>query len=816
MSLLLSAVVSIPFIISTACGQENLPPIHHAPDREFHAVNIDLNLKFDLQKKEIFGIAVEKIVPLRSNFDTIRLDAVDMAIETVTMNGRPLGFRYDGNILSIGLRRSCVLEDTLTCTITYSAFPKKGIFFVQADSAYPDRTPQVWSQSEMEDARYWFPCHDYPDDFLTSSVTVTVPEDWTAVSNGIMEKVAPDRKDKTKTFKWVESKPHVVYLISIVAGKYSVVDDHYGVVPIYYYVAPEYARYASENFSHTPDILKFLSDVTGYNYPWQKLSLAAVTDFTFGGMENVSAITLTDNTMHSPDAEPQVTSTDLISHETAHQWFGDLLTCRSWADAWLNEGFATYFEALYSEHAFGENEFNYEIYRDQREVVNADHNERRPTVYDRYNDPVDLFSVYIYPRGADILHMLRGILGDQLFFKAIKYYVHEFQHRNVDTHDFANAVREATGYNLDWFFDEWLYNGGHPDFDVSYDYSDSLHLLTLHVAQTQEVDSVTPVYRMPVDIYIVTPQQNILRTIWVDSLNDTYSLGVAEKPLMVNFDEGDHVLKELNFQKSVDELSYQLKHDPSAVGRVWAAGELSKAQSAGGDKSAAEAENALIEGLRNDSFWGVRLECVQALSSFDDEKVERAVEGAIEDGDPRVQEEAINEISKYKDINVTAALENLYKVKRNYFVRAAAVKALSSIEGKKAAAIIENALVQDSYEEVIKIAALSSLAMMDSSRAYDKAVAFSKYGQPQSLRVRAINEIAELEPKSEETLGLLKKYLSDPYIWARMIAISSLGRIGDKSVIPLLQEREKLETDGRLKEAARRAIESLSRREKGE
>ncbi|MFZ1081597.1 MAG: M1 family aminopeptidase [Candidatus Kryptoniota bacterium] len=807
-----SAFVSISiaflstFVVLTVSAQEKLPPIHHAPDREFHAINIDLSLKFDLQKKEVFGTAVEKIVPLRVNLDTVHLDAVDMTINKVSMSGRSLGYNYDGKTLSIGLSKSYGLDDTLTYTITYSTFPKKGIFFVEADSAYPDRAPQVWSQSEMEDARYWFPCHDYPDDFLTSSVTATVPEDWTVVSNGVMEKETTARKDSTKTFKWVESKPHVIYLISIVAGKYSIVDDHYGKVPIYYYVAPEYAKYAKENFSHTPDILKFYSDATGYEYPWQKLALSTVTDFTFGGMENVSAITLTDNTMHNPDAEPQESSTDLVSHETAHQWFGDLLTCRSWSNAWLNEGFATYFEALYGEHAFGEDHFNYEMYHDHQEVVGSDNVERRPTVYNRYYNSVDLFGIYIYPRGASILHMLRGIVGKELFFKAIQHYVHKSEHQNVDSHDFANAVREATGYNLNWFFDEWLYKGGHPVFNVNYDCNDSLHSLVLHVAQTQKVDSMTPVYRMPVDIYIVTPSQKMTKTVWVDSLSNTYTFDVAEKPLMVNFDEDDYLLKELNFKKSVDELSYQLKNDPDVVGRVWAADELS-------DQTTNGAEDALIDGLKGDSFWGVRMTCAQALSNFDDKKVEEALKEAIGDSDARIQDEAIKGLAKYKDAALAPLLEQLYNSQKNYFVRAAAVKALASIEGEKATPILEDALTQDSFEQVIKIAALNSLVMIDSAKAYDEAVEFTKYGEPQPLRLQGMNEMVRLKPKSEETVNLLKKYLDDPYIWTRMVAINSLGRVGDKSIVPLLQDREKAETDGRLQQAARRAIESINKRE---
>jgi len=782
-----------------------LPPRHFPPNREFHMVNVGLNLSFDMQKRELFGTAVETIVPLRAQYDSIRLDAVDMTIRTVTMGGRQLGFSYDGRTLSIGLGKYYGLDDTLSYTIVYSTFPQKGVFFVEPDSAYPDRSPQVWSQSEMEDARYWYPCHDYPDDFLTSSVDVTVPEDWNVVSNGILQKMSVDNEMKTKDFHWVESKPHVIYLISFVAGKYSIVNDSLGNIPIYYYVEPKYEKFAAENFSHTPDIVNFYSEVTGYPYPWQKLSLAAVGDFTFGGMENVSAITLTDQTMHDKNAEPQVESTGLVAHETAHQWFGDLLTCRSWSNAWLNEGFATYFDALYTRHAFGEDEFDYQMYDNQNEVLRADREERRPTVYDRYNDPVDLFSVYIYPRGADILNMLRGFLGDKLFFRAIQHYVHEYKHQNVDTHDFENAVEEATGYNLYWFFDEWVYKAGHPVYDVSYKYDMNSHEMVLNVRQTQTVDSLTPVYRMPVDLLIESPSQKISCRVWVDSSSNTYTFNLSEAPSMVNFDENDLLLKELDFKKSVTELAYQLEHDTNVAGRIWAVDQLAETDSD-------DAARPLIDALKNDPFWGVRQECAKELSRFRSSPVENALRLATGDKDARVAEEAINSLASFKDASLSDLLEKIYDSQTNYFVRAAAVRTLAAVAPGDAGSVIRKALEEDSYGEVIRSAALRALAKVDSSKALDEAMEMARYGEPQTLRLLSMREISRLAPDNE-AMRILTSYLTDPYIWARLTAMYSLGRVGDKSVIPLLQEREKLETDGRLKDAARRAIESISKRE---
>ncbi|MGC8653571.1 MAG: M1 family aminopeptidase [Candidatus Kryptoniota bacterium] len=803
--------VLLYFIGSSAAqpqGMERgLPPIHHAPDREFHMINVDLHLKFDLFRKKVYGSAVETIVPLRVDYDSVRLDAVDMRIEKVSMGDRILSFTYDGKKLVIGLDRKYSPDDTLTYTVVYSTVPRKGIFFVLPDTAYPERVPQIWSQSEMEDARNWFPCHDYPDDFVKSSVTATVPDDWVVVSNGVLKKVEEHSASRTKTFQWVEDKPHVVYLISIVAGKYSIVKDRFDEIPIYYYVPSVDRENARENFSHTPDILKFYSNVTGYRYPWQKLSLAAVSDFTYGGMENVSAITLTDATIHSANAEPQISSTGLIAHEIAHQWFGDLLTCRTWSNAWLNEGFATYFEALYGKHAFGDDHFSFEMYNDQKQVLNADKLERRPTVYNRYYNAVDLFGPYIYARGADILNMLRGVIGDKLFYKAIKYYVHKFCHQNVDTHDFENAVREATGYNLYWFFDEWVYKAGHPVFDVSYKYDSTAHRVFLKVKQTQTVDSLTPVYKMPVDVYIVTPSEKVIEKVWVDSTLNSYAFSVPEKPLMVNFDEGNYLLKEIKFQKSADELGYQLMHDPDAAGRIWAASQLSKCKGQGAVK-------ALSNGALNDKFWAVRVECLNSLKNFSDLSVEQVFKAALRDKDQRVQVAAIDALAKLKAVSAKDLFKDLFERSSNYYVKAAAVKALAEVTGRSAMPFIERALKLSSHQEVIRGAALAALEKVDSSKAYEYAVRFARYGMPPSLRLQAIGALSRLGPANEKTISLLKEYASDPYIWARLAAITSLGKVGETDVIPLLKLREEEEADGRLKEAAKQAIWMIEMRQK--
>lgn len=801
----------LPFLfivtISTARAQ-TLPPVHHAPNREFHMSNVVIRLSFDMTTKTVFGKVSETITPFRTALDSIHLNAVDMHITNVSMHGQQLEYRYDGKILTVFFTKPYGLDDQLTYTITYTTQPTRGIFFITPDKGYPHRNPEVWSMSEPEDARYWFPCHDYPDDFTASEMIATVPADWTVISNGVLKAVTPVDNGTEKTFDWVEPRPHVVYLISIIAGVFQEFKDHYGNLPIDFYSDPTYGSMIQSNFSQEPDIVKFYSQITGQPFPWEKLALTTVTNFTWGGEENVSAITLTDGTLHDADAEPEISSVPLIAHETAHQWFGDLLTTRNWANSWLNEGFATYFEALYREHAYGENEFRYEMYNNHRQVIAADNVERRPTVYNRYYDPVDVFGTYIYPRGASMLNMLRFFLGDTLFDRAIRHYVSEYKHKNVDTHDFAEAIGQATGYNVNWFFKEWLYKAGHPDFNVNYSYDPANQMVVMHVGQTQTVDSLTPVYKTPVDIQIVTSLSTVTRRVWIDSLSNTYDFQVTGKPLMVTFDQGHWLLDQVHFPKSTSELKYQLVHDSDVIGRISAADQLE-------NDHYDSAEAPLITALKDDNFWAVRRKCATLLGNYNNAEAETALVAAVDDKDSRVQEAAINSLGEFKhDDKIASLLRGIFYDRTNYFVRAASITAITKVDPDMALHVIYTALDRDSYHEILRTTALTNLTKIRPDMGHEIAVNYAKYGEPEYLRTAGISVMTSLNMDHKETISLLSKYVSDPYIWVRAGAINGLGQIGGKSVIPLLKERMKVEPDGRLVDMAKKAIKSIESREK--
>ncbi|HEX9007255.1 MAG TPA: M1 family metallopeptidase, partial [Bacteroidota bacterium] len=451
-----------------------------ARDRSFHVVHYALDVSFDETRKSVDGRTTITLVPFLPSLTRVELDAEELAIHRVTARGRTLSFTLEPKVLSIALDRACSPRDTVVLTVEYSCTPKRGLYFTQPDSA-AHKPWIIWTQGEDMDNHFWFPCYDFPNDKATSEVTGTVNSSYQFVSNGRLLSVKEDKAHGTRTWHWSQELPHSSYLIMLAAGKYAVLHDRAGTVPLDYYVYPGQEADAQACFAETPAIMKFFTEKTGAAFPWAKYAQIELTDFMYGGMENTSATTLLDESIIL-DARARIdeSTASLIAHEMAHQWFGDLLTCKDWRHLWLNESFASYFDPLYYEATRGREEYDYQMYNAQQAGVNVDRALGRK--------PVVSFGTYttnVYPRGAAVLHMLRYVLGDSLFWRAIRHYVAAYRFQAVETNDLKQAIEQATGQNLYWFFDEWLYKAGHPVYDVSYSWSDTARILHLAVRQTQ-------------------------------------------------------------------------------------------------------------------------------------------------------------------------------------------------------------------------------------------------------------------------------------------------------------------------------------------
>lgn len=318
--------------------------------------------------------------------------------------------------------------------------------------------------------------------------------------------------------------------------------------------------------------MAYFNSLFGYDYPWDKYDQVEVP--FGGGAESTSATAMGERVIVDERAELDFPSLGIVSHELAHQWWGDLVTLRTWSEAWINESFATYCDYLYFEYALGPEEGAVNLL-DKKNAYLKEARERyiRPIVFDRYDGPPDVFDSHSYPKGACVLHMLRGILGDDAFFRTLSAFLHENEFRVADTHDFMKAVKDVTGLNLDWFFEQWLFKPGHPVFEVSFDWDAAASAVRLRVKQVQDTSKGIPIYKMPVKIAITTSDGTQVHQVWINDEDELFDFQSSSRPLLVRFDEGNVLLKELNFLRSREELLFQLRKD-DVIGRMEAASEL--------------------------------------------------------------------------------------------------------------------------------------------------------------------------------------------------------------------------------------------------
>ncbi len=605
----------MPMNFAAWAGEPGATPPHALPgdramwprDRVVDVKHIKVHIKVDVPGKSIAGVATHTVAPLNDGLRWVEFDAVEMAIESVTVARAAAAFEYDGARLRVDLGGARKRGQDVSIAIAYRATPRLGLYFIAPDEAYPDKPLQVWSQCQDEDTRYWIPCYDYPNEKQTTEMIATVPGDWYALSNG---RLLQDKKnrDGTRTLHWHQDRPHATYLITLAAGEFARIDASRPGLTIDYFVEEKDLEDARRSFQNTPAMIALFEEVTGVAFPWAKYSQVVVRDFVFGGMENTSATTMTENILVDRKAARDFTADDLVSHELAHMWWGDLLTCRDWSHGWLNESFATFAEFLWDEQHRGVDEYR------QGVIVNTDlylgERYRRPIVTNVYHEPIDIFDRHLYEKGSLVLNMLRGLLGDDQFFRSIRRYCTSNQERSVITQDLIQAFEDETGRNLEWFFDQWVFKPGHPELKVSWSWDDATRLATVNVKQTQKTDDGTPLFRIPVTIDFrkgrARPQAF---TVEIDEREHNFIFPLAAKPDLCRFDPYNRVLKVLDFEKSIGELRLQLTDDDDIAGREAAAKALGK-------KGGPEAVVALERAVMSDRFWGVQAAAAKALGAI--------------------------------------------------------------------------------------------------------------------------------------------------------------------------------------------------------
>jgi aminopeptidase N len=757
----------------------------YARSRDYDLQHSRIALRFDLDQKKVIGDVTHTLTVLRDSTSKIVFDSVGLTIQSVTVNKSSAKFETKDDKLIIPLATPAHTGEKFDVTIRYEGKPTKGLYFILPDKDYPDRPKQVWSQGESEDTRYYLPTYDYPNDRLTTETILTVPASWITVANGKLINIV-EAANGMKIWTWRESVPSSTYLITVVAGEFDEAKDSWRGIPVTYYAPKGRGDRLSINYSRTPQMIELFSKKLGVDYPWEKYAQSMVDDFVAGGMENSSATTNTSQSLQHPKLAPEFLTgqDDLISHELGHQWFGDLVTCKDWGDIWLNEGFATFMETVWSEAHFGKEQADYERWEAAHQWFAETNLYAKPIVRHDFDDSGE-FDGNAYTKGGWVLYMLRHQLGEDAFYRGLKHYLEVNRGKNVVTADLAKAIEEATHTNVDQFFNQWLYGAGAPKFDLSYKYDDAKHEVALTVKQTQKVEGRVGLFHIPTEVEITTASGAKLFPITVSGEKDTavFTFHADGAPLMVLFDKGGQVLKSAEFHKEKKEWLYQLKNATELADRADAISALGKLK--GDDEVVA----ALAETVRSDKAWGVRANAADVLGQLGGPAAAKQLLEALNTAaEPWVRNRVVSALGNFKDdAAITAKLTSVAGDDSSYRARAAALQALGRLKAPGALATLDAAVAADSPDGFLRNAALRSMGALGDDKAVPLLREWAALGKPIDSREAAIASLARLDKDNKEITTQIASYLSEPHFPVRMASIFALGARGDASAVPALE-----------------------------
>ena len=762
---------------------------HYIPSLSFTINHMWLRVEPDFENRTICCKQRLSIITLQDT-DSIELDAAELQINLVSSVDR-LDFRTLGNKLIVKFGKILQEGSKTELDISYTAKPRKGFHFVMPDKYYPNKHLEAWTQGETTEAKYWFPCIDHPRVKFSSEISVVVPTGFIAISNGRLLKIE-DWNNK-QVYYWSERSPHPSYLTSVVIGKYIEIRDEKN---LYYYIPPEKEKDAPRSFEHTTEMVSFFEEYLGSNYPFDKYSQVAVQDFVYGGMENSSCTTLTLDTLHDEKAHLDFTSDHLISHELAHQWFGDLVTCMDWQHIWLNEGFATYCEALYWEASRGNDEFQYymmQIADDYFEEARTRY--IRPIVTKIYKHPDDLFDRHTYEKGGCVLHMLRHYIGNKYFRRSLRTYLQRFANGNAETDDLRKVFELETGKSLQQFFDQWIFREGHPELKV--DFCQDSGTVKIAIKQSQAGEQ----FEFPLEVELAFAQGYKKKYMFnILDKENLFQIPVADEIVeWFSVDPEFKILKTVSVKAPKEMLLKQLKEGHTVIQRVEAARAL-----------AGKSSDTVIHGLANtvlhEEFWGVAAEAAKALGTIKTKSAYEALKTCLAVSHPKVRRVVVKVIGDFKKKESLELLEPLLQSDESYFVKSEAATAIGKTKSMEAIAILKKATETITFQDVVAQGAITGLKeFADDREIAEFIIERSKYGNYHRIREAATFALAKFVDKPA-VYDYLVTLLTDEWFRVRINACRAFADAELIKAIPEMTRVAENDLDHRVRRAAEECI----------
>ena len=793
----------------------NFPP---DPRVQFKHIKLDLRM----EKPESRSFTCTETITFKAlgrPIKWIELDAVDLAIRSVKdLNGNDLSHRHDNDRLLVRFASELSPGAESGIQINYECHdPKWGMIFALPDEKYKDRPLVVHTQGEAEFSRYWFVCHDSPNVRCTTETLVTVPEKLVVVGNGkLVEK--KQVSDGLVQYHHVMEQPHVPYLLSLVIGDLAVVREEWRGRPVEYYVPRHQQDRAQRTFGKTPKMMDHFSQLTGMEYPYAKYAQSVVYLMQFGGMENISATTMHERLLLDERAALDRDEEGIIAHELAHQWFGDVVTCKSWQHLWLNEGFATFMAYVWDEHERGPDEYAAEIWGLMRRVSEADSVEDSyGVVWPTYAKPMELFGRVgsnPYTKGAAALHMLRRSLGDELFWKCVQQYLKQYAWKTAETDDLRKVIDEVSGRSHERFFHQWLYRPGAPHVRVGYAWDEDAKEARLTFEQTQKISEKSPAFEIDVDVWLVAEDGSVKKHVaHMDGRTSGLTVKSEKEPAQVCVDPQSTLLAKWELSLPQPMLVKSLKQGPTLASRLHAARALEQ-------KDAREVRDAMRQILVDEEAdYRLRREVAAALGAMQKDAARDILIDALSEQkgieNHKVRAAAVKALGTYRHPTVVPTLLRFAKQDATYTVEAEATEALGrqSPSDEIVKTLLANAQKTSPRDEIAE-ASVKALAELDDLRGLEPAITLAAYGAPtwgRSAAITALGQLGRHESVRDRVRAILIDLINDPHLRPQVAVLRALGELGDEKAIPTLKAFASGSALEERRDLARRAIDKINK-----
>ena len=698
----------------------SLPQYNPSATRSNDLLHTKLDLHFNWEEEQVMGEATLSFKPYFYSTSSLVLDAKGFDIHTVQLGGptgQQLEYDYDGNQITIELDKAYNRNDEYTIYIDYTASPSesggsaaitsdKGLFFINPRNEDPDKPQQIWTQGETENNSRWFPTIDKPNERCTQEMLVTVKDKFVTLSNGVLVN-ATENSDGTRTDYWKMDQPHAPYLFMLAIGEFAVVEESWQGKPVSYYVEPAYEEDATAIFSNTKEMLTYFSDILGVSYPWPKYAQVVVRDYVSGAMENTTSSIFGEFVQRHKRELIDDHNERIVAHELFHHWFGDFVTCENWANLTMNEGFANYSEYLWFEHKYGEDAADYHLLQEWSGYFGS--GGFHPLIHFGYGDKEDMFDAHSYNKGGSVLHMLRQHVGDDAFFAALNVYLTDNAYTAVEAHNLRLAFEKVTGEDLNWFFNQWYFDQGHPQISVDHQYDEASKQLTINAIQVQDAESMPAIFQLPVnvDIYMEEGEAPIRQNIFIKEREASFTFDLPTAPKLVIFDADRALLAQVQESKTKEEYIFQFYNAPKFLDRYEAIQMLSAMD---GDA----AINQLFADALKDPFWVIR---AYGMSLIEGEQTAQTIQ----------------------------QLQKLTNEDPHSEVRAIAFEKLMELENNIAVEQAKNAIVNDSAYVTIG-AALQYLSLFDKKAAMEYAQKLEQDASPDLLEAISLLYVESGDP----------------------------------------------------------------------